>query len=209
MGLEFMADTKKPEDRVVLQEKTTPYQGFFRVDRYKLKHQKYEGGWSPVIVRELFERGHTVAVLPYDPERDNVVLVEQFRIGAYAAGGEPWLSESIAGIIDFGEKAEDVAHREALEEANCKITELIKIGEFVMSPGGSSEITTMFCGRVDSRNVGGVHGLAHEGEDILARVVPLEEALKDLAEDRTVSAYAAIPLLWLQFNKASLQAQWT
>lgn len=209
MGPRLVADKKKSDDRVVLQEKTTPYQGFFQVDRYKLKHQKYGGGWSSVIVRELLERGHTVAVLPYDPERDNVVLVEQFRIGAYAAGREPWLSEAIAGIIDSGEKAEGVAYREALEEANCKITELIKIGEFVMSPGGSSETTTMFCGRVDSRGVGGVHGLAHEGEDILARVVPLEEALKCLGEGRTVSAYAAIPLLWLQFNKAALQAQWT
>ena len=204
-----MVDQQKPDKRVEVQEKTTPYQGFFQVDRYKLKHQKYEGGWSPVLVRELFERGHTVAVLPYDPERDSVVLVEQFRIGAYAAGGEPWLSEAIAGIIDVGEKAEEVAYREALEEANCKMTELIKIGEFVMSPGGSSETTAMFCGRVDSRGIGGIHGLAHEGEDILARVVPLEEALEDLVEGRTVSAYAAIPLLWLQFNKASLQAQWT
>jgi ADP-ribose pyrophosphatase len=204
-----MADQQKPDKRVEVQEKTTPYQGFFQVDRYKLKHQKYDGDWSPVLVRELFERGHTVAVLPYDPERDSVVLVEQFRIGAYAAGGEPWLSEAIAGIIDVGEKAEEVAYREALEEANCKMTELIKIGEFVMSPGGCSETTAMFCGRVDSRGIGGVHGLAHEGEDILARAVPLDEALKDLAEGRTVSAYAAIPLLWLQFNKASLQAQWT
>ena len=204
-----MADQQKPDARVELQEKTTPYQGFFQVDRYQLKHQKHEGGWTPVLVRELFERGHTVAVLPYDPERDSVVLVEQFRIGAYVAGVEPWLSEAIAGIIDVGEKAEEVAHREALEEANCKMTELIKIGEFVMSPGGCSETTAMFCGRVDSRGIGGVHGLAHEGEDILARAVPLDEALKDLAEGRTVSAYAAIPLLWLQFNKASLQAQWT
>jgi ADP-ribose pyrophosphatase len=204
-----MVDQQKPDKRVELHEKTTPYQGFFQVDRYKLKHQKYEGGWSPVLVRELFERGHTVAVLPYDPECDSVVLVEQFRIGAYAAGGEPWLSEAIAGIIDVGEKAEEVAYREALEEANCNITELIKIGEFVMSPGGSSETTAMFCGRVDSRGIGGLHGLAHEGEDILAKVVPLDEALEDLAEGRTVSAYAAIPLLWLQFNKASLQAQWT
>ncbi len=204
-----MADIKKPEGQVVLKEKTTPYNGFFQVDRYKFKYQKYEGGWSSVVVRELFERGHTVAVLPYDPERDKVVLIEQFRIGAYAAGLEPWLSETIAGIIDFGEKAEEVAHREALEEANCKLSELIKIGEFLMSPGGSSETTAMFCGRVDSLGVGGIHGLAHEGEDILARVLPLEEALRDLAVGKIVSAYAVIPLLWLQFNKASLQAKWT
>ena len=100
-GSTFMADISKLEDRVTLQEKLTLYQGFFQIDQYKLKHQKHEGGWSPMIVRELFERGHTVAVLPYDPLRDSVVLVEQFRIGAYAAGVEPWLSETIAGILDL------------------------------------------------------------------------------------------------------------
>ena len=81
-----MADAEKSDLRVVFQEKTTLNHGFFQVDQYKLKHQKHEGGWSPVIVRELFERGHAVAVLPYDPKRDCVVLVEQFRIGAYATG---------------------------------------------------------------------------------------------------------------------------
>ena len=204
-----MAEIKKPEVRVVLEEKTTPYNGFFQVDRYKLKYQKYEGGWSSVVVRELFERAPTVAVLPYDPKRDKVVLVEQFRIGAYAAGLDPWLSEAIAGIIESGEIAEEVAHREALEEANCRLSDLVKIGNFVMSPGGSSETTSMFCGRVDSREVGGVHGLAHEGEDILASVMSLDEALQNLVAGKIVSAYAVIPLLWLQLNKASLQAQWT
>ena len=204
-----MFEIKKFDDRVVLEEKTTPYNGFFQVDRYKLKYQKHEGGWSSVVVRELFERGHTVAVLPYDPVQDKVVLIEQFRIGAYAAGLEPWLSETIAGIIDSGEGAEEVAHREALEEANYRMLELVKIGTFVMSPGGSSETTTMFCGRVDSGGVGGVYGLAQEGEDILARVVSLDEALKNLAVGKIVSAYAVIPLLWLQSNKASLKAQWT
>ena len=204
-----MFEIKKFDDGVVLEERTTPYNGFFQVDRYKLKYQKHEGGWSSVVVRELFERGHTVAVLPYDPVQDKVVLIEQFRIGAYAAGLEPWLSETIAGIIDSGEGAEEVAHREALEEANCRMLELVKIGTFVMSPGGSSETTTMFCGRVDSGGVGGVYGLAQEGEDILARVVSLDEALKNLAVGKIVSAYAVIPLLWLQSNKASLKAQWT
>ena len=204
-----MAEINKSDFRVVLEEKTTPYNGFFQVERYKFKFQKHEGGWSSVVLRELFERGHTVAVLPYDPQRDKVVLVEQFRIGAFAAGLEPWLSETIAGMIDYGEVAEEVAHREAFEEANCKLLDLKKIGTFVMSPGGSSETTTMFCGRVDSRGVGGVHGLAHEDEDIFARVVPLDEALQNLAVGKIVSAYAVIPLLWLQSNKASLQAQWT
>lgn len=203
-----MTDQPQPGARVELLEKTSPYRGYFQVDRFEFKHQKHDGGWTPVLVRELFERGHTVAVLPYDPERDCVVLVEQFRIGAFAAGLEPWLTEAIAGMIDDGEEAEGVAHREAMEEAGCTMTELVQIGTFVMTPGGSSETTAMFCGRVDSHGLGGIHGLDHEGEDIRAMVVPFEEALRGVTEGKIVSAYAVIPLLWLGHNRASLQARW-
>ena len=204
-----MADQPQSDPRVELLEKTSPYRGYFQVDRFELKHKKHDGGWTPVLVRELFERGHTVAVLPYDPERDSVVLVEQFRIGAFAAGLEPWLTEAIAGMIDVGEEAEGVAHREALEEAGCTMTELVQIGTFVMTPGGSSETCAMFCGRVDSQGLGGIHGLDHEDEDIRAMVVPFEEALRGVTEGKIISAYAVIPLLWLGLNKASLQARWT
>lgn len=203
-----MADQPQPDARVELLEKTSPYRGYFQVDRFELRHQKHDGGWTPVLVRELFERGHTVVVLPYDPERDSVVLVEQFRIGAYAAGLEPWLTEAIAGMIDAGEEAEGVAHREALEEAGCTLTDLVRIGTFVMTPGGSSETTAMFCGCVDSRSLGGIHGLDHEGEDIRAMVMPLDDALRDVTEGKIISAYAVIPLLWLSLNRASLQARW-
>jgi len=204
-----MADQPQPDARVELLEKTSPYRGYFQVDRFELKHQKHDGGWTPVLVRELFERGHTVAVLPYDPVRDSVVLVEQFRIGAYAAGLEPWLTEAIAGMIDAGEEAEGVAHREALEEAGCTMTDMEPIGTFVMTPGGSSETCAMFCGRVDSQGIGGIHGLDNEGEDIRAMAVPLEDALRDVTEGRIISAYAVIPLLWLSLNRTSLQARWT
>ena len=105
-------------------ERATPFQGYFRLDHYRLKHRLFEGGWSGEMSREVFERGHAVAVLPYDPDRDEVVLIEQFRPGAYAAlasewfddGASPWLVECVAGIIDKGENPDDVARRELIEE---------------------------------------------------------------------------------------------
>jgi ADP-ribose pyrophosphatase len=203
-----MADQSSDDRRVELVEKTTPYNGYFQVDRFTLKHRKFDGGWTPVLLRELFERGHTAVVLPYDPAADSVVLVEQFRIGAYAAGLEPWMTEAVAGTIEDGEDAAEVVRREAMEEAGCALSELASIGTFVMTPGGSSETTAMFCGRVDSQGLGGIHGLDHEGEDIRAVVLPLDEALKSVAEGGITSAYAVIPLLWLGANREDLRARW-
>ena len=95
------------DDNFQLIEKTTNYQGYFRIERYRFRHRLFAGGWSGEIRREVFERGHAVAVLPYDPERDAVLLIEQFRIGALAAAGMPaWQIEVIAGIIDEGETPE-------------------------------------------------------------------------------------------------------
>jgi ADP-ribose pyrophosphatase len=83
------ADAPASADHVELVEKTTPYQGYFRIERYRLRHKRFAGGWTEVMSRELFERGHATVVLPYDPLRDAVVLIEQFRVGAYAAGRAP------------------------------------------------------------------------------------------------------------------------
>jgi len=203
-----MAEQASDDRRVELIEKTTPYDGYFQVDRFTLKHRKFDGGWTPALLRELFERGHTAVVLPYDPATDCVVLVEQFRIGAYAAGLEPWMREAVAGTIEDGEDGAEVVRREAMEEAGCTLTDLVPIGTFVMTPGGSSETSAMFCGRVDSRGLGGIHGLDHEGEDIRAAVVPLDDALKGVAEGDINSAYAVIPLLWLAANRDDLRARW-
>ncbi len=125
-------------------ERTTPYRGCFRIEAYRLRHQRFGGGWTEVMTRELFERGHAAVVLPYDPARDVVVLIEQFRIGAYAAGRGPWLIEAVAGIVEPGEEPEDVARREAMEEAGCAITALEAIGTVMPSPGGSSEILHLY-----------------------------------------------------------------
>ncbi len=188
---------------------TTSFKGYFQVDEYILEHRTHEGDWTPPIRREVFDRGHVAVVLPYDPWQDAVVLVEQFRIGAYAAGLEPWLTEAVAGTIEPGESAEEVARREAMEEAGCVLTLMESIGTMLMSPGSCTETATMFCARVDSRELGGIHGLAHEDEDIEARVVPLDEALEQLESGHISNGYAVIPLQWLALNRARLRTIWS
>lgn len=186
----------------------TPYQGFFRLELYTLKHALFQGGWSAPIQRELFRRGNCVAVLLYDPDRDAVVLIEQFRVGAVLQADRAWLVEIVAGAIEEGETAEDVAIREAFEESGCTIQKLIEISQFYTTPGGCSERITLYCGRVDSRGVGGVHGLDDEDEDILVRVVSFDEAIQWLESGKIESGIPIIALQWLYIHRQRLRAQW-
>lgn len=186
----------------------TCYQGYFRIDRYRFRHRLHDGGWSGEITRELFERGHAVAVLPYDPRADSVVLIEQFRIGAYAARLPCWQTEIVAGIIDPGESPEDVARREASEEAGCAILDLVPVHRYLVSPGGASESVVLFCGRVDSRGLGGVHGLDDEDEDIRVEVVPWAQARARLDEGDIGNAVTIIALQWLALHRDEMRRRW-
>ena len=194
---------------VELIEKTTPYDGYFRIDVYRLRHRRFGGGWTEVMSRELFERGHAAVVLPYDPVRDAVVLIEQFRIGAYAAGLAPWLIEVVAGIVEPGETPEAVVRREAVEEAGCELADLEPIGTIMPSPGGCSEVLHLYCGRVDSAGGGGIHGLPHEHEDIRAFTLPLDDALARLARGEIANASAMMTLQWLALNRERLKKLWS
>lgn len=189
-------------------EKSTLFQGYFRVDLYRFKHRLFAGGWSGEVRREVFERGHAVVVLPYDPERDAVVMIEQFRIGAAAAGLPMWQLEVVAGIIDQDETPESVARREAREEANCDIIDLVPVHHYLASPGGTSESVRLYCGRVDSRGLGGIHGLADEHEDIRVEVVPFAEARSRLESGRIGNASTIIALQWLALNREGLRRRW-
>lgn len=184
------------------------YQGFFRVEKYRLKHVMFGGGWSAEISRELFMRGSCVAVLLYDPHADKVVLIEQFRTGAILNPDKAWLVEIVAGAIEEGEIAEEVAYRESMEEAGCEIQQLRIINEFYTTPGGSSEWITLFCGKVDSTQVGGIHGLDHEDEDILVRAVDFDEAYLMLENGEIESAIPIIAIQWLALNRQKLKQDW-
>lgn len=184
------------------------YSGFFRMEKYCLQHTLYAGGWSAEINRELFVRGSCVAVLLYDPERDKVVLIEQFRAGAILNPDRAWLVEIVAGAIEENETAKEVAYRESIEEAGCDIQELIVINEFYTTPGGASERITLFCGKIDSSKVGGIHGLDHEDEDIWVRTVNFDEAYRMVENNEIESAIPIIAIQWLALNKEKILQKW-
>lgn len=197
----------KPKDIEIL-EKAEVYRGYFRIDRYRLRHGLFAGGMSKPVSREVFERGHAVGLLPYDPVRDSVVLIEQFRAGAYAAGMEPWLTEIVAGIIEPGETPEDVAKREALEEAGLTVAELWPVIRYIASPGGASETCRVFVGRVDTSGAGGIHGLNSEDEDIRVRVYPWTDTARLLNEGRIVNALGLVALQWFALHRDEVRARW-
>jgi ADP-ribose pyrophosphatase len=184
------------------------YQGVFRLARYKIRYQLFNGGWSDTVSREVLERLSAAALLPYDPVLDQVVLIEQFRPGALAHPASPWLVEIVAGVLDSGEKPDQVAVREAQEEAGCTVDVLFPICDLFVTPGGSNEYLHIYCGKVDTRNIGGVHGLIHEQEDIRAYTLPAEEAFLKLRAGYIKTAPAIIALQWLQLNRHLLRELW-
>lgn len=153
--------------------KEIAYDGFFKLLKYRVKHTLFNGGESETYSRELLERGHAVAVLLHDPVLDEIILVEQFRVGAIESGN-PWVIELVAGMIEPGESAEDVARREVKEECGAEVDELQFITDFYGSVGGCSEMTSVFYAAVDANNFDGVHGLSSENEDI--RVVKMRSS---------------------------------
>lgn len=192
----------------IVQNRETVFSGYLRVDRYRLSHELYAGGQSATLIREVIERGQVAAILPVDPRRDAVVLIEQFRPGAMAGGWQPWLIECVAGVIEDSERAEDVARREAEEEAGCTIDRLVKVHRFLSTPGVSSESVDLFFGRTDSAGRDGIYGLADEGEDVRARVVPVEHAVSLLDDGSVVNAITIIALHWLARHYDQLKCDW-
>jgi ADP-ribose pyrophosphatase len=184
------------------------YKGFFEFLRFELRHTRFDGGVSPPLCREVLAQNNAVAVLPYDARRDRIVLIEQFRIGALEAEPGPWLTEIIAGIIETGEAPEDVARRESVEEAGCEIGRLERIHHYLPSPSSSDEQVTLFVAEVDSDGIGGLHGVAEEGEDIRVRVVDTGHAFELLDRGVINSAIPIIALQWLRLNRETLRSAW-
>jgi ADP-ribose pyrophosphatase len=188
-------------------KKDVMYDGFYQMEKYTVKHTLYKGNWSGEFTRELFRRTNCVAVLLYDPVADKVVLIEQFRIGAGITvnNERAWLIEIVGGSIDEGETPEQVAYRETKEESGCDILELKLINRFYTTPGGSSELISLYYGKVDSTQVGGVYGLDHEDEDILVFSLPFEEAYRMLEEGIIESGIAIVAIQWLALNRYKIR----
>lgn len=196
------------QDDVEVIEREACFRGFYKLDRLRLRHRQFDGSMGPQISRELFVRHDAVCVLPYDPQRDCVVMIEQFRVGALDKSHNPWLLELVAGLIDKDEEPEDVARREAVEEAGLELGALWPVCAYYPSPGGSDERVHLFVGRCDSRLAGGVHGLAEEGEDIRVHVWSFEDALQAVRDGRVDNAASIMALQWLALNRAEVRRLW-
>ena len=195
--------------------KSTPFKGYFRINRYRLTHRLFAGGWSAPLTREVFERGHAAGVLLYDPDRDVVVLIEQFRIGAFSSKPpfrvrpvSPWLMEVVAGIVEPGENPKAVARREALEETGCAIRDLVRVCNYLATPGGSTESVILYCGRVRAPLNRSIHGLAAESEDIRVHVVPAAQAIRWLESGKACNSMIVIALQWFALNRGRLRKRW-
>lgn len=184
------------------------YKGFFSLISYHFRHRLFSGGFSPVITREVLERGNAVALLPYDAVRDQVVLTEQIRIPAYDSSETPWLLEIVAGMIAPGESDEEVARREAMEEAGLTLGRIKPVINYLSSPGGTSERIAVMVGETDAGQAKGCHGLKEENEDILVRVVSREQAYQWVEEGIIDNAATVIALQWLELHHRRLKQEW-
>ncbi|KLU17050.1 MULTISPECIES: ADP-ribose diphosphatase [Xenorhabdus] len=195
------------QDIEVISQKTL-YRGFFKMTEYQFKHRLFRGGWSEIIKREVFERGHAGVLLPYDPVRDEVVLIEQIRIPAIETRHTPWLLEVIAGMIEEGEDAEQVVRREAVEEAGIEVKRCQPALSYLSSPGGTTERMHIFAGEVDATTASGVHGLEGEHEDIRVLVVSRDQAYQWVEEGIIDNAASVIAIQWLALNHEKLRKKW-
>ncbi|HAZ76587.1 MULTISPECIES: ADP-ribose diphosphatase [Enterobacteriaceae] len=207
---------KKPEPSAVTFTKNdveiiareTLYNGFFSLKRWRFRHRLFNGEMSGVVTREIFERGHAAVLLPYDLARDEVVLIEQIRIPAYDTSETPWLLELVAGMIEEGESVEDVARREAVEEAGLQVGRVKEFMSYLASPGGTSERLSLMVGEVDATQAKGIHGLVDENEDIRVHVVSREQAYQWVEEGKIDNAASVIALQWLQLHYEKLRTEW-
>ena len=195
-------------DDVEIQSEEVLFRGFFQVRGLTLSHRLFDGGWSASMQRELFWRDNATCVLPYDPDRDEVVLIEQFRVGALGRDASPWLLEVVAGINEPGDSPESTALREAREEAGLELGTLEHICDYLVSPGGTNELVHLFGAHVDCSRAGGIHGLALENEDIRVRPMPAAEALAGIRDGRIWNAPSIMALQWLALNRERLRREW-
>ncbi|MFC3394128.1 ADP-ribose diphosphatase [Brenneria rubrifaciens] len=208
MGASVSGPVTFTKDDVEIIARETLYNGFFSLVRYRFRHRLFNGEMSDEVSREVFERGHAVVLLPYDPVRDEVVLIEQIRIAAYDTSVSPWLFELVAGMIEPGESLEEVARREAQEEAGLTVGRCQPIVDYLASPGGTSERLAVMVGEVDTRTAAGIHGLAEENEDIRVHVVSREQSYQWVEQGIIDNAASVIALQWLALHHEKLRNAW-
>ena len=203
-----------PNPDVTIESCDTAWSGRFKVDVVRFRNRRFDGQMSKVRTWELFVRGRAAAVLPYDPHTDQVVLIEQFRLPALAAGVPPVMIEIPAGMCDAGEDPAATVMREAKEEMGLQADLLEPIGDFVLTPGASDERCTLFAGRIKAPAAGpdglvGYGGLKTENEDIRIWLRPAEAVIAEAVAGHYPNSVTTIALLWLAARRDWLRTRWT
>jgi ADP-ribose pyrophosphatase len=195
---------------VAISDLRRPYLGYFMVEEQDLSIPRFDGGLSPVVTRAAFVAGDAVTVLPWDPVRDRVLLVEQFRFAPHVRGdAHPFTLEAVAGRIDPGETPEDAARREAMEEAGLDLGPLARVAAYYPSPGAVTEHLTSFVAQADLPDgTGGLGGLADESEDIRAHVISFDRLMALVASGEVGNGPLILTALWLRTERERLRAEW-
>lgn len=200
---------RRGAEDVRLHERREPYAGFFSIEEWRLSHRTHDGGFTPEIRREVFIAGDAVVLLPWDPLRDRVLVIEQFRVApALRQDPQPWLLEPVAGRVDAGETVEAAARREAREEADLELRELIPAVHHYPSPGAVAEFLYLYIGIADLPDgVTGVHGLDSEAEDIRSHLLDRAALMRLVDEGAITNGPLAMMALWLDRHAARLRGE--
>lgn len=198
---------------VVIDSESRVWSGRFPLDVVRFRHRRFDGAQSGVRTWELWRRGRAAALLPYDPVTDSVVLIEQFRFPALAAGIDPVLVELPAGLCEDGEAPETAIRREMIEEMRMSADRLEHIGGFLLTPGGADELCELYVGRVaapptDADGIAWHAGEAEENEDIRVRVWPADTAIAAAMAGKMPNIVTAAGLFWLAARRDWLRDRW-
>lgn len=200
--------SQNPEVKIL--ESKRVFDGFFKMDLHKIEVGNFGGG-TRIIHRLNFERGHAVSVLAYDPPADTVALIREFRHGILLGGGDPFMPQVCAGMIDKGEEASQAGLREGSEEMAVEVKDIhvFHPGAFV-SPGGTSEKIALAVGIVDTSKMvnGSVHGKVEEGEDIQTVLMPAREFIARAKKGELNDMKTVLSAFWLAANRPKLRKQY-
>ena len=172
------------------------YSGFFGLNKYEFIHEKHNGDWTNKIDREIFTGAHVSTLLPYDPLKEEIILIQQFRAGVLSRYDEDYLYEIVAGIIDEGENPEETARRECFEETGCKVKKIIPIQSYFPAPGSSESYYHLYLGEIDTFEGKRIRGLHSENEDILVKSFKVEVLRSMLREKQIINGLTLIALQW-------------
>ncbi len=182
--------------KVIIKDLKRVYDGFFKVEKAVLQHEKFDGSMSMEIDRLNFDRGSTVAVILYNKTNKSVVLVRQFRYPAYVDDGPGWLTECVAGIKDNDKVT--VAKKEVLEETGYKVDDLKYLTQFYPSPGGCSEKIFVYLAYVEAKEETKKQYFGTGNEDIQVIEIPLARAFEMIKNGEICDGKTIISLFHLR-----------